>query len=226
MTSHDLKNPLQAAMANLELLADDLVENTNTDVHKSLDVIHKQLTRMNRIINGILDLERLKTGSSRMDLCSASETIKQAIEELHELAQDQQVALTTSVEDNIANFWADPDQFERALINLIENAIKFTPQHGKVFVRAKQRQNSVIFEIEDTGIGIPENLQSLVFERFLRGGERGQKGAEHISGSGLGLSLVKTIVESHQGKIWLSSQVGVGTTFYVQLPAATDPSIR
>jgi signal transduction histidine kinase len=224
MTSHDLKNPLQAAMANLELLTEDLTENTSEEVHKSLDVIQKQLLRMNRIINGILDLERLKSGTPKADLCSVREAITQAIEELQYLADDQQIALEATIEDNIANFWADPEQFERALINLVENAIKFTPKDGHVYIRARQEQDNILFEVQDTGIGIPENLQSQVFERFLRGGERGQKGAEHISGSGLGLSLAKTIIENHHGSISLTSKVGLGTTFYLRLPAASEES--
>ena len=222
MTSHDLKNPLQAAMSNLELLSDDLAGNTNHEVQESLKTIERQLLRMNRIINGILDLERVKTGMLQKEQCSADDLITHVTEELGHIAKDQCVALETSIEHNIPSFWAEPKQFERALINIVENAIKFTPQGGHITIQATQDEGNVLFKIKDTGIGIPEALQPQIFERFLRGGQKGQVGAEHISGSGLGLSLVKAIVESHQGKIWLTSQVGAGTTFYLSVPAIID----
>jgi signal transduction histidine kinase len=218
MTSHDLKNPLQAAMANLELVTDDLQEYQNPEVQKSLETVNKQLLRMNRIISGILDLERLKTIRPNIDSCSPAEILNNILEDLETLAKDQNISLAITIEDNIPNFLADPDQIKQALINLVENAIKFTPKGGRVTIKAKKHFNNIIFEIQDTGIGIPKHLQIQIFDRFLRGGQKGQSGAEHISGSGLGLSLVKTVIENHQGQIWLTSIVGEGTTFFVSLP--------
>jgi signal transduction histidine kinase len=222
MTSHDLKNPLQAAMANLELVTEDLQEYQNTEVQKSLETINKQLLRMNRIISGILDLERLKTIRPNIDTCNPLEIINSILEDLETLAKDQNITLSSTIEDNIPNFLADPDQLKQALVNLVENAIKFTPKGGTVSTKAKKHQDNIIFEIEDNGIGIPKHLQIQIFDRFLRGGQKGQNGAEHISGSGLGLSLVKTVIENHQGQIWLQSDVGQGTTFFVSIPIALE----
>jgi len=221
MTSHDLKNPLQAAMANLELLSEDLKDNDNEETQKSLTAINKQLQRMNRIISGILDLERVKTGKISITECNTKEIINKVIEDIHELASDQNIALTTEIEHNLPTFWGDAEQIERALINLVENAIKFTPRNGKVAIRATYNSGNISLEVKDTGIGIPSDLQPQVFERFFRGGRRGQKDAEHISGSGLGLSLVKTVIENHHGNVSLTSKVGEGTTFYINLPTRT-----
>ncbi|NWF69669.1 MAG: GAF domain-containing protein [Chloroflexi bacterium] len=216
MTSHDLKNPLQAAMANLELLRDDLAAETNPEIDLSLTMVEKQLVRMNRIIRGILDLERVKTGTLTFGVCRPARILKNAVEELKHLADDQHIVLETQVAEDTPDFQGDVEQFERALINLVENAIKFTPAGGHVWVSAERSEDNVLFSVRDTGIGIPAELQPQLFERFFRGR---QKGAEHVSGSGLGLSLVKTVVENHNGKVWLESTEGSGTTFYVSIPA-------
>lgn len=224
MTSHDLKNPLQAAMANLDLLRDDLnsagQQIIHGEVETSLDTIEKQLERMYRIINGILDLERIKSGAQVKDPCHPDVLIAETIDELQHLADDQRITLKSYIEPETPEFLGDAEQFKRALINLVENAIKFTKPDGVVMILARREQNTVVFEVKDTGIGIPKELHAQVFERFFRGR---QKGVEHISGSGLGLSLVKAIVENHGGRVWLESQEGIGTTFYVSLPIITTP---
>ena len=219
MTSHDLKNPLQAAMAHLELLSDDVGRGDLSEVNITIDTIQKQLDRMNRIIGGILDLERVKSGTPTMELRSAAEMVEQTIEEMRHIAQERDVRLEAVV-DTDSTFYADAEQFLRALVNLVENAIKFTADGGnvRVVVSRDEKEGIVIFKVEDDGIGIPEALQELVFDRFFRGGQRGQRGAEHVSGSGLGLNLVRMIVESHGGKVWLKSKEGEGTTFFITVP--------
>lgn len=224
MTSHDLKNPLQAAMANLDLLTEDLSESASSEVQLSLTAIGKQLGRMNRIIGGILDLERVKTGTPTMEYCPTERIIEDVVDEIRHLAEDKQIALIPKLEANLPSVWGDIDQLERAIINLVENAIKFTANGGQVVIRVYQdvANHALQFEIEDTGIGIPADLQPHVFERFWRGAGKGQYGAEHVTGTGLGLSLVKAVVENHQGEIWLNSTSGVGTTFYVRIPVLTN----
>lgn len=219
MTSHDLKNPLQAAMAHLELLSEDLATGDVEEGVQTVATIQKQLDRMNRIIGGILDLERVKSGIPAMELCSPERVVSYVVEEMRPVASERNIRLDSSIETE-ANFLADPEQFQRAVINLVENAIKFTTPGGSVKVTALRDMDkkSIVFQVEDTGIGIPDELKALVFERFFRGGQKGQKGAEHVSGSGLGLNLVKTIVENHQGQVWFNSEEGMGTTFFIAVP--------
>jgi signal transduction histidine kinase len=220
MTSHDLKNPLQAAFANLELLQEDIQTIENTEITLSVENIERQLKRMNRIISGILDLERIQVGSQLNEICHPREIVQEAVEELFDIAAEQRIELVTDIDENITEFMGDVDQFKRALVNLIENAVKFNEPGGEVLIRVVNRGRRILFSVSDDGIGIPEDLQPKVFERFYRGH---QSGAEHISGSGLGLSLVKAVVESHNGRIWLQSQVRVGTTFYISIPSISRP---
>jgi signal transduction histidine kinase len=217
MTSHDLKNPLQAAMANVELLRDDVYEQSDEEVRESIDVIEKQLQRMNRIIRGILDLERIKNGAVSLEMCSPARIIGDAVEELRHVAADQNVQLSSQISADLPNVMCDIEQFERAIINLVENAIKFTPPGGSVCLSSYQQDGHLVFEVADTGVGISQELQERVFDRFYRAK---QKGVEHVSGSGLGLSFVKTIVENHHGRVWLTSKEGVGTHVYVAVPIA------
>jgi signal transduction histidine kinase len=223
MTSHDLKNPLQAAMANLELLGDDLQYDDNPEIHASLDAVTTQLNRMNRIIGGILDLERIKVGHFSRELCQPASLVHDSIEEIQHLADGRHIALTSEIKSDVRNFWGDIEQFKRALINLLENAVKFTPPGGRVCIRVYPEDNDhILFEVEDTGIGIPDSLRDYIFERFVRGAQKGQQGAESVSGTGLGLSLVKTVLENHNGTVWFKSYVGQGTTFYLRVPAAAE----
>lgn len=222
MASHDLKNPLQAAMANVELLQDDLGDIDNPEVALSIGEINTQLIRMKKIINGVLDLERIKGGQLVTELCRAKDLVTQVVDDLKHLITQKNIQMTVDIHDDLPLFKADPDQFGQALVNLVENAIKFTENGGRVSVRVTLENAHLRFAIADTGIGIPVELQAHVFERFWRGGQRGQKGAEYITGTGLGLSLVKTIVDNHNGEVWLTSTPGNGTIFYVDVPAAIE----
>lgn len=215
MTSHDLKNPLQAAFANLELLRDDVEAADNEEMTLSVNNIERQLNKMHRIISGILDLERVRIGSKLSEQCQIQSILEEAVEELEDFAKENQISLRLDVSPKVADFMGDTAQFKRAMVNLIENAIKFNSAGGEVLIQAKNESNRLRIVVSDDGIGIPEELQSKIFERFFRGH---QKGAEHISGSGLGLSLVKAVVESHNGQIWLRSKANVGTSFYITVP--------
>jgi signal transduction histidine kinase len=216
MASHDLKNPLMGALAYVDLLRDDL-KGENREAQEAVSVLEQQLERMNRIISGILDLERLRTNSARASICFPSELVERSVSELDLLLQAKSVQVSIDIQRDIGNFLGDPEQFQRVLVNLIENAIKFTLKDAQIRIGVRDDGVMIIFSVSDNGIGIPKDLQGKVFDRFFRGG---QKGAEHVSGSGLGLALVKTIVENHHGAVWLTSEEGEGTTFFVSVPAA------
>jgi signal transduction histidine kinase len=218
MTSHDLKNPLQAAFANLELLRDDVEAAANSEMILSVDNIERQLSKMHRIISGILDLERVRVGSNLNELCQIRVIIEEAAEELEDFAKEHQISLRLDISPKVADFLGDTAQFRRAMVNIMENAIKFNSAGGEVLVSAKNEANKLLIIVSDDGIGIPEDLQGKIFERFFRGH---QKGAEHISGSGLGLSLVKAVVESHNGQIWVRSKANVGTSFHITVPTVS-----
>jgi signal transduction histidine kinase len=214
MTSHDLKNPLQAAIANLDLLRDDVDELNNKEVSLSINIIDQQLIRMHRIINGILDLERVRSGKGTSEMFDLGELATDTLSDWQEFADRNHVKLSLQIENNLPRIVGDKQQFERALANLVENAIKFCVNdgEGEVGLRIRSKAEAVLIEVQDNGVGIPSDIQPRIFERFFRGQ---QKGIEHVSGSGLGLSLVKAVVENHGGNIEIESVENQGTTFRI-----------
>lgn len=220
MASHDLKNPLMGAMAYIDLLRDDIDASVDGDLH-SVDMIETQLNRMHRIIKGVLDVERIKAGSELNDVCYPAILVENVLHDLDILIKEKDVKLETQIADTVPTFLGDREQFERALVNLVENAIKFTLEDSHICIAVYSQHDRVMFEVRDNGIGIPEELHNRVFDRFYRGK---QFGVEHVTGSGLGLSLVKTIVENHKGKIWLESKPNQGTTFFISIPSINSYS--
>lgn len=219
MTSHDLKNPLQAAMSYVELLQEDGQEIFTQDMDNYVDNIWTQLTRMYRIISGILDLERVQAGTPAFENCALGDVLRRVVGELMDQACSKGLELDLAIEGDLPPVVGDSQQLAQALTNLVENAVKFTPAGGRVMVRAKGDSNGVMVDVADTGIGIRAEDQPKIFERFYRGQ---QQGFVNVGGSGLGLSLVKAIVNSHKGEIELESEPGRGTVFHVWLPAAAE----
>lgn len=215
MTSHDLKNPLQAALANIDLIRDDLEDNQTDEIAISVDNIERQLIRMNRIISGILDLERIRTTTGASEIIHPATLVESAVSELSDISRERNITVTVDIEGSPSNILGDPHQLERVMVNILENAVKFSRNDSLIEVKVTDDGERVLFMVTDHGIGIPVDLQERIFERFYRGM---QSGAEHISGSGLGLSLVKTVVDKHRGEVWVESTENVGTTFYVALP--------
>jgi signal transduction histidine kinase len=228
MTSHDLKNPLFAAMSYLELLQEDIDDlepilgeragfPTHAELAESTGVIWTQLERMNRIIAGILNLERVQSGTPAYEICNLLSLLRGAVKELESQADAKQIRIETDLPEKLPGVLGDPRQLEQSFINILDNAIKFTGNGGRVRIEAAAERERVLLTFEDNGIGIPKEAHAQIFGRFFRAQ---QKGAEHISGSGLGLSLVKAVVDGHQGRIWFESASGEGTTFYISLPLA------
>lgn len=223
MTSHDLKNPLFAIMNYMELLQEDGEGRFTEGMQRNANAIWTQLERMQRLINGILDLERVESGVTISEMCDVRQTIATAVHGLEDLAIRNNLTLHTEVGDDLPAVAGDPQQLGQAIANLLDNAIKFTPSGGSIWVRANAQSDTILLSVEDTGIGIPYEAQALVFERFFR--VKSGRLRDDI-GSGLGLSLVKAIVEHHKGQIWLQSEENKGSTFYVTLPAVKEPAIH
>jgi signal transduction histidine kinase len=219
MASHDLKNPLQAAMSYLELLQEDGEDIFTEDMRNYTNVVWTQLTRMFRIINSILNLERVQAGKPAPEICELDTILHRVVDDMINQAEIKGLDLKLRIGGRLPAVEGDEQQLGQAFTNLVENAIKFTPSGGCITVRAEANQKDVLIRVVDTGIGISPEEQGRVFERFYRGRHHGM---EHASGSGLGLSLVKAVIDSHKGSIVLESEPGQGTTFFVRLPVLAE----
>ncbi len=216
MTSHDLKNPLQAAMSYMELLQEDGEAVFTAEMREYISAIWLQLSRMYRLINGILDLERAGAGRRVSEECDMANLLGRVAVDMAPSARERQITLDLHIGDTLPSVWGDAQQLTQAFANIVDNAIKFTQPGGRVDIEALSYEGLVYVIVRDTGVGIaPEDLPH-VFERFYRGKQRlpGE-----IGGSGLGLALVKVVVERHGGEVYLDSIPGQGTTVTVILPA-------
>lgn len=219
MTSHDLKNPLFSTMTYLELLEDDGQGVFNEDMQYYVTAIWKQLERMKRIISGILDLERIQSGAPPMSNCNLHEILVTIADSLVDQVYTQNIEFIAEISPELASVLGDARQLEQVVMNLLDNAIKYTLSGGKIWLRAYNKEGTVVIEVQDTGIGIPREVQNQVFDRFFR---VSSTDTENIGGSGLGLSLVKAIIDYHKGRVWLHSEEKEGTIFYLALPIAPN----
>jgi two-component system sensor histidine kinase VicK len=174
--------------------------------------------RMGQLIDHLLQLSRIQFGdlSAKFSLVRPGALISDQVESLRIQAEDNKQTLEISVPDNLASVRGDKDLLGVAVTNLISNALKYTEEGGKITVRAREEGEGVVFEISDTGVGIPEETMPRIFEKFYRSE---QECVRQKPGSGLGLALVKEIVELHNGRITAESSPGSGASFSMWLPA-------
>ncbi|MCC6554289.1 MAG: PAS domain S-box protein [Polyangiaceae bacterium] len=215
VVAHDLRNPLGTILMQAALLRHSGAEPERRS-RKSADSIERSVKRMNRIIEDLLDVTRMERGRLTVEQVrvSARQTVTDSAEAQAQLAAAASLDLRLDVARDVPEVWADRDRLLQVFENLIGNAIKFTGAGGVITVGAAPNNGDVMFWVADTGAGItPESLPH-VFERFwqARKGER--------RGAGLGLPIVKGIVESHGGRIWVESTVGRGSTFFFTIPRA------
>lgn len=219
MASHDLRNPLSVAMGYLELLSNDLTPLTPLR-RQVLAGLEHALTRMQSLITDLLDMERIEAGADRRrEAVSIERLTTDVIDELREQAAAKHQHLDVSIAPALPSVTGDPVGLKQALVNLIGNAIKYTPDRGQIWVRVHSIDQQLVFEVQDTGYGISKAAQTKLFQRFFRARTRG---TEHIDGTGLGLSLVKAVIEQHGGRISVESEEGKGSTFRVELPVTGD----
>lgn len=220
--SHELRTPLTVVKLRAEALIDGALEDHEVSLRFIKD-IESEVDRLVRMVNDMLDISRMEAGMDEIHptLLNLSTITKDVYETFKIRAERADIALKMTVEPGLPSVMGNEDQIRRVFYNLLDNAIKYTPQNGEVqlTLRTSQQDNFVRIEIQDNGPGIkPEQLKH-VFERFYR--IDAPKGATNpVRGSGLGLAIAKTIVESHGGNIGVISRVGEGTTFWVDLPAS------
>jgi two-component system phosphate regulon sensor histidine kinase PhoR len=214
--SHEMKTPLSSIRAYVELLVDGEADDDKTR-EEFLGVINSQTDRLQRLIDNLLNLARIEAGVvgvSKSPL-SLNEQLAEAVRVLTPSAEQKEIQLSTEFSPLYLGVLADRDMLLQAAINLLSNAVKYTRGGGTVVVRSRLSDQEVIFEVQDSGVGLsPEDCQK-VFEKFYRV----KKDKEMAQGTGLGLPLVKHIVEDvHGGRIEVESEPGRGSTFRVVLP--------
>lgn len=211
--SHELRTPLASIKAYVEMLVDGEAqdEKTRRDFY---DVIQNEANRLSRLIDNILNISRIESGLVKINKqpTSLMVVLKQAIEVVTPQARGKNIVIEEQLEPAFYQTFGDRDMLYQAVMNLLGNAIKYTPDNGRITVQtiANESSNSVTVRITDTGVGIPEKALPFLFDKFYRVEENNHMG----KGTGLGLSLVKHIVETvHRGQVFVESTAGKGSTF-------------
>jgi PAS domain S-box-containing protein len=223
MASHDLLNPLGQAMGAFELLIEDIEPLGLGALDQELvDNVRMGHERMSSLLRDLLDLERLEAGTLlKRQIISANRVLEEVVAEMEPLASSRRQTFSVNIPDGLPDIDVDTVQMHRALCNLVDNAFKYTPSGGRIALRAESIGDRVRIAIQDDGIGIPEEAMERLFERFYR---VRQPGTEDVLGTGLGLSLVKSVIELHEGTVEVDSTPGEGSTFVITLPIADQPA--
>lgn len=215
VVSHELRSPLTAIRAAVGLVASGQVGELEEPGRRMMQIAQTNADRLLRLINELLDLQRLNSGSTPLNVvgCDAHDLMHQVADGLRLLAEQAKVAIDVGPGD--AHVCGDPDRLVQVLTNLVANAIKFSPPGSTVWLQVESDASEVIFRVRDEGRGIPSAKLETVFEPFaqLEEADSRRKG-----GTGLGLAISRSIVTQHGGHIWAESSIGLGTTIFVALP--------
>jgi len=214
--SHEFKTPLTSMAAVIERLLDDEVKDAGK-AQEYYRILSHDSERLKRLVKNVLDFTKIEEGKREYKLASTDivELVRREVKSFEKENKSDSLKVGIEIDDNIPPVFADEEAMGQALRNILDNAAKFSGQEKKINVQIVRKENSVEIAVRDRGIGIPENEQKRIFEKFYRG-----KQASSVSptGTGLGLTLVKHIVDAHGGKIIVRSQPGEGSSFSLILP--------
>jgi len=214
--SHELRTPLNAIIGFSEVLTDRMFGELNEKQEEYLKDIYASGTHLLSLINDILDLSKIEAGRMELELTEFDlpTAIENALMLVRERAGRRSIALHTNIDNRLALIQADERKVRQVVLNLLSNAIKFTPEGGRIEVGAVPKDGFVEVSVTDTGIGIAPEDQEAVFEEFRQVGTAEKK----AEGTGLGLTLCRKFIELHGGRIWVKSEVDVGSTFTFMIP--------
>ncbi|MBA7622747.1 Alkaline phosphatase synthesis sensor protein PhoR [subsurface metagenome] len=214
--SHELRTPLAAIKEGVSIVLDEVSGKLNKKQKKFLDIAKRNTDRLSVLIDGVLDFQKLEAGRMKLDI--QSNNIEEVVSEAHEImalyTKKNEVELSFELAEDLPKAKFDRAKIIQVLTNLVSNAIKFTPEKGRVSVSIQHQNEELIITVSDTGMGIPKEALPKIFERFYRIDRPGKQ----IQGTGLGLAIVHKIVMMHSGRIEVESEVARGTTFTIFLP--------
>ena len=222
IVSHDLRTPLTSILMYTNMLLEARDDLTEEESRNFLNIICEECNRLARLVDDILEVQRLESDAVRLETvsCDLGPTIENCVRVFQPLAETENMTLTSSCLESLPAVLADADKISQVVNNLIANALKYTPSGGSVHVSAERRGKELLISVADSGPGIPRDKWDHIFERFAQATDLN---SGEVAGVGLGLYIVRCIVQSHGGTAWVDSKVGEGSSFYVALPLEGEP---
>jgi len=216
MLSHEIRTPLTSVREAVDLIGSGAFGEVNEKQKRFLSIAEKESVRLSELLTRLLTVSRMESGE--LDLkyqdVNGNQLVESTLERLGPAAEAKGISLESKMTNEPLTFLADPGHVQQVLMNLIGNGIKFSPDGGTVIVGASIDNDTVVFCVEDNGLGIPKNEQGQVFLKYYRGSGVN----ESVGGAGLGLAISKRIVDGHGGRMWLDSEPGRGSIFCFSLP--------
>jgi len=226
ITSHELKTPITPIIIQTQMLLEESLGKLSDKQKDSTKIILRNIERLNQLIGDILEVSKIQSKELKLapKETQMANCIKETLESMEPVASQKKIRLTTKIA-MLPKSTFDPGRISQVLSNLINNAIKFTPEKGKITIEAAKHKEGIMVKVKDTGTGIAEKNLNKIFEPFFQAQPAYTR--KHI-GTGLGLSICKGIIEQHGGKIWVESKLGEGSTFYFTLPlkAVKQPKVE
>ncbi|NJC98310.1 MAG: hypothetical protein C3F07_12020 [Anaerolineales bacterium] len=223
MIYHDLRSPLANIVSSLDVLADMVPEDGRETVLTILKIAESSADRIQRLVNSLLDVNRLESGQPVMDqkVVDTLSLIHSTVEEILPAAKGKKQTIIEDLPIDLPSVWVDEDMARRVLVNLIENSSKYSPAEGTIEVGARPEDGWVHFWIKDHGPGIPPSEQDHIFDKFTR-----VRGKVKAGGLGIGLAFCRLAVKGHGGQIWVESETGKGAAFHFTFPVATKDQLE
>jgi PAS domain S-box-containing protein len=226
IASHELRTPLTSIRGYIDLVTQETSGPINDQQRDFLHIANNNVDRLQDLVRDLLDVSRIESGRVDLDvqLVSLDSMLDTAVTSVRQQFDERGLTLNLDIPDKMPSVFADPNRIIQVMVNLLSNAYKYTLEGGATLT-ARQVENTVEIEIRDTGLGISEEDQEMLFTRFFRAGSHEVR---RQAGTGLGLSITKSLVEMHGGQIWVDSKLGVGTTvtFSLPLPAGLSPKVK
>jgi signal transduction histidine kinase len=217
VTSHELRTPMSVIKGYIQMMLKGNLGTISNEQKKALEIVLRNSNQLDTLIQDILDISRLESGTMKFipERTNVKNMLEQTIETMQSIADTKNIKISISLEENTPDLIIDQERVKQVIVNLLNNAIKFSYEGSIITIFARKTADYVLFEIQDFGRGIPKDKQDKIFEIFYQvDSERDRK----IGGVGLGLAISRGIILSHGGNIWVESEPGKGSTFRLTLP--------
>ena len=224
ITSHELRSPMTPMIAQMQMLKEGYFGKLGKEKEESLDIIYRNTLRLDSLIQDILEISRIEAARLKFNfvLKKVEDVVKQTVDEMNNFLPEKNIQIIANI-DKIPEMELDPDRLMQVLINLVNNAKKFSEKNSKIFISAKIKNDMIEFKVQDQGAGISKEGQKRIFEPFY---QELKPMSKKYEGTGLGLAICRGIVEAQNGRIWVESETGKGSTFYFTLPLIPVKEIK